>query len=92
MEIAKIKIEGMESQEEIQLIQQKVNALSGISDISIDTSTQQLGFSYDPSIINLQDVIRSISETGMKAQVIRSKSKLSTWWKKNSNLPSSHAV
>ena len=86
MENAKIKIEGMEGQEEIQLIEQKVNALPGISDISIDTSTQLLSFSYDTSVINLQDIIRSISETGMKAQVIRSKSKLSSWWREKQQL------
>jgi Zn2+/Cd2+-exporting ATPase len=86
METAKIHIEGMEDQAEIQLIQQKINALPGISDISIDSSMQQLDFSYDPSIISLQDVIRSISETGMKAQVIRSKSKLSSWWREKQQL------
>lgn len=86
METAKIRIEGMESQEEIQLIQQKINALPGISGLNIDASTHQLDFSYDPSTVNIQDVIRSISETGMKASVIRSKSKFSTWWKEKQQL------
>ncbi|MCW3994620.1 MAG: cation-translocating P-type ATPase [Candidatus Bathyarchaeota archaeon] len=86
MENAKIYIEGMESQTEVQLIQQKINALPGISNLNIDESTQQLSLSYDPSTINLQDIIRSISETGMKAQVIRSKSKLSTWWREKQQL------
>ena len=76
----------MESQEEIQLIQQKINALPGISGLSIDASAQQLDFSYDPSIVNIQDVIRSISETGMKASVIRSKSKFSSWWREKQQL------
>jgi Cd2+/Zn2+-exporting ATPase len=86
LETAKIRIEGMESQEEIQLIKQKINALSGISDLNIDASTHQLDFSYDPSIVNIQDVIRSISETGMKASVIRLKSKFSSWWKEKQQL------
>ncbi len=86
METAKIRIEGMENQEEIQLILQKINALPGISGLAIDESTHQLDFSYDPSMVNIQDVIRSISETGMKASVIRSKSKLSSWWKEKQQL------
>ena len=86
VEIAKIRIEGMESQEEIQLIQQKIKALPGISDLNIDAPTHQLDFSYDPSIVNIQDVIRSISETGMKASVVRSKSKFSSWWKEKQQL------
>jgi Cd2+/Zn2+-exporting ATPase len=86
VENAKIHIEGMESQTEVQLIQQKINALPGISNLNVDESTQQLSLSYDPSTINLQDIIRSISETGMKAQVVRSKSKLSTWWREKQQL------
>ena len=76
----------MGSQKDIQLIQQKINALSGISGLNIDASAQQLSFSYDPSIVNIQDVIRSISETGMKASVIRSKSKFSSWWREKQQL------
>ncbi len=86
METAKIRIEGMESQEEKQLIEQKINALSGISDLNIDAPANQIDFSYDPSIVNINDVIRSISETGMKASVIRSKSKLSSWWREKQQL------
>ncbi|MCW4003840.1 MAG: cation-translocating P-type ATPase [Candidatus Bathyarchaeota archaeon] len=86
METAKIRIEGMEDQKEAQIIERKLNALSGISDLNIDTSTQQINFTYDTTIINLQDIIRSISETGMKAQIIRSKSKFSAWWKEKQQL------
>jgi Zn2+/Cd2+-exporting ATPase len=86
LETAKIRIEGMESQEEIQLIRQKIYALPGISDLNIDAPVHQLDFSYDPSIVNIQDVIRSISETGMKASVIRSKSKFSSWWREKQQL------
>ena len=76
----------MENQVEIQLIEQKINALPGITSLNIDASTHQLDFSYDPSIVNIQDVIRSISETGMKASVIRSKSKFSSWWREKQQL------
>ncbi len=86
METARIHIEGMESQTEAQQIEQKLNALPGINDLNIDTATQQISFTYDTALINLQDVIRSISETGMKAQIVRSKSKLSSWWREKQQL------
>ena len=86
METAQIHIEGMDGQNEIQLILQKINALSGISGLTIDASTHQLDFSYDPSMVNIQDALRSISETGMKASVIRSKSKFSSWWREKQQL------
>jgi Zn2+/Cd2+-exporting ATPase len=60
--------------------------LSGISGLTIDASKHQLDFSYDSSMVNIQDVIRSISETGMKASVIRSKSKFSSWWREKQQL------
>lgn len=82
MENANIQIEGMDSPTEVKLIEQKINALSGVENFSIDINTKQLHLSYNPSIVTLQDVIRSISETGMKASLIRSKKeKLSRWWR-----------
>ncbi|MCW4044406.1 MAG: cation-translocating P-type ATPase [Candidatus Bathyarchaeota archaeon] len=82
MENANVQIEGMNSPTEVKLIEQKINALSGVESFSIDINTKQLRLSYNPSIVTLQDVIRSISETGMKASLIRSKKeKLSSWWR-----------
>ncbi|MBS7633454.1 cation-translocating P-type ATPase [Candidatus Bathyarchaeota archaeon] len=82
MENANVQIEGMDSPTEVKLNEQKINALSGVENFSIDINTKQLHLSYNPSIVTLQDVIRSISETGMKASLIRSKKeKLSRWWK-----------
>lgn len=86
MENAKIFVEGMGIQVETPLLEQKINALPGISDLTVNTSKQQISLSYDPSVINLQDVIRSISETGLKAQIIQSKTKLSSWWKEKQQL------
>jgi Cd2+/Zn2+-exporting ATPase len=37
-------------------------------------------------MVNIQDALRSISETGMKASVIRSKSKFSSWWREKQQL------
>jgi Cd2+/Zn2+-exporting ATPase len=87
METAEIKIEGMDSQLEIQLIEQKINALSGIDSFNIDPVAKQLRLSYDPSIVTLQDIIRSISETGMKAQTVKSKTeKFGMWWREKQQL------
>ncbi|MCW4047665.1 MAG: cation-translocating P-type ATPase [Candidatus Bathyarchaeota archaeon] len=87
MEQAKIQIEGIGSQTEIQLIEQKMNALAGVGSFTIDPATKQLSLSYDSSSVTLQDIIRSISETGMKASVVRSKTgKFSSWWKEKQQI------
>ncbi len=87
METAKIQIEGMGSQTEIRLVEQKMNALSGVNSFSINQKAKQLSFSYDPSIVTLQDILRSISETGMTASIVQSKTeKFSSWWKEKQQL------
>jgi Cd2+/Zn2+-exporting ATPase len=86
METAKIQIEGMDGQTEVQLIEQKLKALSGVDTFNINPAAKQLRLSYDPSIVTLQGIIRSISETGMTASVIQSKSKLSSWWREKQQL------
>ena len=86
METAKVRVEGIVDQAEIKLIEQKMNALSGISGFNINAETKQIDFSYDPSMVTIQDVIRSISETGLKASIIGSENKGSSWWKEKQQL------
>lgn len=87
MEKANVQIEGMDSLSEIKVVEKKINALPGVGSFSIDPNTKQLHLSYDPSTVTLQDIFRSISETGMKAFLIRSKTEmLSRWWREKQQL------
>ncbi len=87
METAKIQIEGMNNQADIRSVEQKINALSGVITFKITADKKQLHLSYDPSIVTLQDVLRSISETGLTASIVRSKTgKLSSWWREKQQL------
>jgi Zn2+/Cd2+-exporting ATPase len=83
METAKIQVEGMNSQTET-LVKQKLGALAGVANFEIDESQVQI--TYDPSIVTIQDVLRSISETGLTASIIKSKSGHSTWWREKQQL------
>lgn len=62
-----LEVRGLCCEEEKTLIEKKVGALDGVSDYDVDVVLQRLRVDYDPALLSPQDIIRSISETGMKA-------------------------
>ncbi|MBI1811537.1 MAG: heavy metal translocating P-type ATPase, partial [Nitrospirae bacterium] len=77
-----LNIEGMDCADEQEVIEKKMRALNGSKDFDIYLMTQQLKVSYDPALISVQDIIKSIAETGMKASLVRDKKeKGKSWWK-----------
>ncbi|MDH3215278.1 MAG: cation-translocating P-type ATPase [Candidatus Krumholzibacteria bacterium] len=77
-----LEVQGLCCNEEKRLIERKVGALDGVSDFSVDVVLQHLRVEYDPSRLSPQDIIRSVSETGMKAlSAQRSASTKYAWWR-----------
>lgn len=79
-----LKIEGMDCADESEIIEKKMKSLAGVKDFDINLMTQQIKISYDPSFISVQDMIKAIAETGMRASLVRAKEeKGRAWWKEN---------
>lgn len=77
-----LNVEGMDCADEQEIIEKKMRALNGIKNFDIYLMSQQLRVSYNPVIISVQDIIKSIAETGMKASLVRDKKeKGKSWWK-----------
>lgn len=77
-----LNVEGMDCADEQEVIEKKMRALNGIKDFDIYLMTQQLKVYYGPALISVQDIIKSIAETGMKASLVRDKKeKGKSWWK-----------
>ncbi len=76
-----LQIEGMECGCEATLIDRKMNALTGVRSHEINPITHQLRVSFDPKAATIQDIIRSVSETGMKASLEKNQRPRSTWWR-----------
>ena len=77
-----LNVEGMDCADEQEVIEKKMRALNGIKDFDIYLMTQQLKVSYGPALISVQDIIKSIAETGMKASLVRDKKeKGKSWWR-----------
>lgn len=80
------EIEGMECGCEATLIDRKIRALAGVRDYDINPITHQLRVTYDPGSATIQDIVRSVSETGMKASLQKSQRPRSTWWREKQQL------
>ncbi|MCK4776217.1 MAG: cation-translocating P-type ATPase, partial [Candidatus Krumholzibacteria bacterium] len=62
-----LEVQGLCCIEEKVLIEKKMGALDGIEDIDVNVVLQRLRVDYDPTRLSPQDIIKTISETGMKA-------------------------
>jgi len=77
-----LNVEGMDCADEQEIIEKKMGALKGIRRFDVYLMSQQLKVSYDPAFVSVQDIIKSIAETGMKASLARDKKERGkVWWK-----------
>lgn len=77
-----LNVEGMDCADEQKVIEKKMMALKGIRRFDVYLMSQQLKVSYDPAFVSVQDIIKSIAETGMKASLVRDKKeKGKSWWR-----------
>ena len=81
IETHKLIIEGMDCQDEVRIIEKKLRSLAGVKDLDIYLATQGVKVVYDPSSISIQQIIKSIAETGMKAFVVKEARLKTAWWK-----------
>ncbi|MEA5114612.1 MAG: cation-translocating P-type ATPase [Geobacteraceae bacterium] len=86
IETVTFQIEGMECACEGTMIDRKMNALAGVQRHELNTITYQLRVYYDPTVVTVQDIIRSVSETGLKASMAKGQTRRSTWWRDKQQL------
>jgi len=78
---ALLHIEGMDCEDETSLIEKKMKSLKGLESFQVDLMSQTLRVQYDPALLSVQEIIKSIAETGMKARPERERVKGKAWWK-----------
>ncbi len=78
---AVLHIEGMDCEDETALIEKKMRSLKGLESFQVDLMSQSLRVRYDPCLLSVQEIIKSVAETGMKARLERGKQKGKAWWK-----------
>ncbi len=77
---AVLHIEGMDCEDETSLIEKKMKSLKGLESFRVDLMSQTLRVEYDPGLLSVQEIIKSVAETGMKARLEREKVKGKAWW------------
>src|SRR5512137_722766 len=86
IETVTLQIEGMECGCEATLIERKIKALAGVRSHEINPITNQLRVKFDSGAVTIQDIIRSVSETGMRASMLKGQGRSSTWWREKQQL------
>jgi Cd2+/Zn2+-exporting ATPase len=78
---AVLHIEGMDCEDEVSMIEKKMRSLRGLESFHVDLMSQTLRVRYDPGLLSVQEIIKSVAETGMKARLERKKVKGKAWWR-----------
>jgi len=78
---AVLHIEGMDCEDEVSLIEKKMKSLKGLESFQVDLMSEALRVRYDPGLLSVQEIIKSVAETGMKARLQREKIKGKAWWR-----------
>ena len=86
IETVTLQIEGMECACEGTLIERKMRALAGVRSHELNPITNQLRVSFETGSATIQEIIRSVSETGMKASLLKGQGRRSTWWREKQQL------
>ncbi len=75
-----LNVEGMCCPDEAELLEKKLKGLNGIRDFDINITSQKVRIEYDPALVSIQEVIKSIAETGMKACLERRENERKRPW------------
>jgi len=86
IETVTLQIGGMDCTCNADLLARKLDALAGIRGHEITPVTGQVRVRYDPAVISLQEIIRTVAEAGMTASQVRSEGRTSTWWREPQQL------
>lgn len=81
-----LNIDGMDGSNEASLIEKKLGSLAGVESYDVNIVSKHVRVFYDPAQVTVQDIIRSIPETGMNASLVQARKERSTWWREKQQL------
>jgi|GEM_PF-17674 Cd2+/Zn2+-exporting ATPase len=86
LETVTLQIQGMDCTCNADLLARKLTALAGVRGQEITPVTGQARVAFDPAVTSVQEIIRTVAETGMTASLLRSEGRASTWWREPQQL------
>lgn len=77
-----LHVQGLDCQDEKALLEKKLGALTGVGTLNVNIFSQQVEVWFDPARLAVQEIIRSVAETGMKAIPLNKyQEEKILWWK-----------
>ena len=67
------KLQGMGCSCEAKIVEKRLKALKGVKTYNINPISNWLKISYDPSSVSVEELVKSISKTGMSASLVNAK-------------------
>ncbi len=86
LETVTLQIQGMDCTCNADLLARKLTALAGVEGQEITPVTGQARVAFNPAVTSVQEIIRTVAETGMTASLVRSEGRKSTWWREPQQL------
>lgn len=86
LETVTLQIQGMDCTCNADLLARKLTALAGVRGQEITPVIGQARIAFDPAVTSVQEIIRTVAETGMTASLVRSEGRRSTWWREPQQL------
>lgn len=81
-----LQVEGVDCSDEVNLLEKKLGSLAGVKSYEVNAVSKQIRVNYDSSLINVPDIIRSISETGMNGSLLKEHKQRNRWWREKQQL------
>ena len=80
IETYKLFVDGMDCQDEVYIVEKKLKSITGIKNFEIYLTTQRVKVVCDPSLVSIQQIIKCIAETGLRASVVKDTTPKTKWW------------
>ena len=82
-QLVTLNVEEMCCTDESDVIERKLKAQTGILNFEVNVVVQQVKIAYNPALLSIQDLIKIIAETGMKASLVTNKEAKRFKWTQN---------
>lgn len=76
-----LHIEGLDCEDEAKIIRSKMEGIKGIVSFDINIMARSLNLAFDENMLTVQDIVRVIDSTGMKARLKEEVKREVSWWK-----------
>lgn len=86
------KVDGLDCSEEVAILDKEFRGKDGVVNLECNVLTGKMTVTYDPNLVNAEEIIKSVSQTGMDAEIWtdhekeKEKERIETMWSRHGRL------